>query len=131
MHDTENHEVEIVSFLMGRAEQWFALTIGSVNNNWEELRDDFCNSFSFMEMMKQWYNRIASLPMDILEFEQAKEESVGAAWDRFLCLLASDLNLLSLPKDVSLYIFCMRLDMDAALELDTAEVRLFTKLQRK
>jgi hypothetical protein len=84
-----------------------------------------------MEMMKQWYNRIASLPMDILEFEQAKEESVGAAWDRFLCLLASDLNLLSLPKDVSLYIFCMRLDMDAALELDTAEVRLFTKLQRK
>jgi hypothetical protein len=62
--------------LMGRAKQWYTHTVGSVNGNWEELRDDFCNSFSLMERTDQWYNRIASLPIDILEFEQA-EESFG------------------------------------------------------
>jgi hypothetical protein len=71
-----------------------------------------------MERTEQWYNHIASLPMDILKFEQGEEESIGATWARFLRLLASDLDLLSLIEDVSLYIFCMNLDMDAALELD-------------
>jgi hypothetical protein len=47
------------------------------------------------------HSRIASLPMDILQFEQVEEESKGAAWARFLRILASNLYLLSLLEDVS------------------------------
>ena len=34
--------------LVDRADQWYTLTVGSVNN-WEELRDNFCYSFSHPE----------------------------------------------------------------------------------
>jgi hypothetical protein len=54
--------------------------------------------------------------------------STGAAWAMFLHFLASNLDLLSLHEDVSLYIFCLSLDMDAALELDdTTEGSLVQK----
>jgi len=65
--------------LIERAEQLYTRTIGNMSGDWEELRDDFCYSFSLTE-------RIDSLPTDILDFEQL-EESIGAAWARFLCLL--------------------------------------------
>jgi hypothetical protein len=59
--------------------------IESVNGDWEELRDDFCYVFSLL-------NRINSLPIDILDFEQLHKKSIGAAWARFLCLLVSRLD---------------------------------------
>jgi len=65
--------------------------------DWEELRVDFCHSFSLIE-------RINSLPIDILDFEQLEKESIGAVWARFLRLLASSPDL-SIPADVSLDIF--------------------------
>ena len=95
--------------LTERAEQWYTRTIGSTSGDWEELRYDFCYSFSLTE-------RIDSLLTDILDFEQL-EESIGAAWARFLRLLASSPDL-SLPDDVSLNIFCSGLDMESALKLD-------------
>ena len=61
-HDTGRLAVEIVS-LLERAEQWYTRTIGNMSGDWEELRDDFCYSFSFTE-------RIDSLPTDILDFDQ-------------------------------------------------------------
>ena len=61
--------------LIERAEQWYTRTIGNMSSDWEELRDDFCYSFSLTECMD-------SLPTDILDFEQL-EESIGAAWSRF------------------------------------------------
>ena len=61
--------------------------------------------------------RINSLPVDILEFEQLDKESIGAAWARFLRLLASSLDM-SIPNDVSLYIFCLCLDMKSTLDLN-------------
>ena len=67
--------------------------IGNMTGDWEELRDDFCCSFSLTEC-------IDSIPIDILDFEQLKEESIGAAWARFLRLLASSPDL-SIPEDVS------------------------------
>jgi hypothetical protein len=45
--------------LMEKAEQWYAHTVGSVNSDWEELHDDFCNWFSLMERTEQRYHRIA------------------------------------------------------------------------
>ena len=58
--------------LIEKVEQWHTRTIGSISSDWEELRDDFCYSFSLTE-------HINSLPIDILDFEQL-EESIGAAW---------------------------------------------------
>ena len=83
-----------------------------MSDDWEELRDDFCYSFSLTEC-------IDSLPTDILDFEQLEEESIGAAWARFLRLLASSPDL-SLPEDVSSNIFCSGLGMESALKLDIA-----------
>jgi hypothetical protein len=56
--------------------------IGSMSGDRGELRVNFCYSFSFTE-------RIESLPIDILSFEQLEKESIGAAWVRFSHLLAS------------------------------------------
>ena len=65
--------------LKERMEQWYTCTIGSMCGDWKELRADFCHSFSRDK-------RINSLPIDILDFKQL-EESIGAAWARFLRLL--------------------------------------------
>ena len=106
--------------LTERAEQWYTRTIGSMCRNWKELRANFCHSFSRDK-------RINSLPIDILDFKQLEEESIGAAWTRFLCLLASSPDL-SLPEDVSLNIFCSGLDMKSALNLDIAARGLFAQI---
>ena len=63
----------------------------------EELRDDYCYSFSLAK-------RLDSLPIDILDFEQLEKETIGAAWSRFLHLLAFSPDLF-IPKDMSLNIF--------------------------
>jgi len=47
-------------------EQWYTRTIGNMSGDWEEVRDDFCYSFSLTE-------RIDSLPTDILDFEQLEK----------------------------------------------------------
>ena len=82
-----------------------------MSGDWEELRDDFCYSFSLTD-------HIDSLPTDILDFEQL-EESIGAAWARFSRLLASMPDM-SIPDEVSLEVFYSGLDMETALELDDA-----------
>jgi hypothetical protein len=96
--------------LIERAEQWYTRMIGRMSSDWKELRVDFCYSFSLTE-------RIESLPIDILSFEQLEKECLGAAWARFSRLLASSQDL-SIPDDVSLDIFCSGLDMKSALDLD-------------
>jgi hypothetical protein len=60
---------------------------------------------------------MASLPEDILEFEQLEGESIGAAWARFIRLCASRPDPF-LPDDVLLYTFCLGLDMDAGQDLN-------------
>ena len=84
--------------------------IGNMSGDWEELRDDFCYSFSLT-------GHIDSLPTDILDFEQLEKESIGAAWARFSRLLASIPDM-SIPDEVSLEVFYSGLDMETALELD-------------
>src|SRR6185436_15783248 len=99
------------------AEQWYTRTIGNMSGDWEELRDEFCYSFSLTE-------RIDSLPIDILDFEQLEKESIGAAWARFSRILASIPDT-SIPDEVSLEVFYLGLDMETALELDDASGGLF------
>jgi hypothetical protein len=103
--------------LIRRVEQWYTRTIGNMTGDCEQLRDDFCYSFSLTE-------RIDSLPTDILAFEQLEKESIGEAWARFLHLLASSPDLF-VPDDVSLNVFYSGLEMKSALELDVASGDLF------
>ena len=86
--------------------------MGNANGDWEELRDNFCLSFSSL-------SDEASRRGDILAFEQLEKESIGAAWARFSHLLASSPDW-SIPDDISLHIFYMGLDMDSADDLDIA-----------
>ena len=71
--------------LIEKAEQWYTHNVGNANGDWEELRDDFCLSFSSA-------SHTTSLRSEILAFEQLEKESIGAAWARFSHLLASSLD---------------------------------------
>ena len=62
-------------------------------------------------------SRIDSLPRAILDFEQYERESIGAAWARFSMLIHAGLDL-SLPESMLLHLFCLGLDIEAALYLD-------------
>jgi hypothetical protein len=98
--------------LVGKAEQWYTHNVRGMIQDWEELRDDFCLSFSSS-------SHEASLRSEILAFEQLEKESLGAAWARFSHLLASCPDW-SIPDDVSLHIFYSGLDMDSSDDLDIA-----------
>src|SRR6185436_11012737 len=91
--------------LIEKTEQWYTHNVGNANGDWEELRDDFCLSFSSL-------SDEASRRGDILAFEQLEKESIGAAWARFSHLLASRPDW-SIPDDISLHIFYMGLNMDS------------------
>ena len=62
-------------------------------------------------------SRIDSLPRAILDFEQYEKESIGAAQARFSMLIHAGPNL-SLPDSMLLHLFCLGLDIEAALYLD-------------
>ena len=92
-HDTGSFALEIVSLLSYRESEAMVHPHNrNMTGDWKELRDDFCYSFSLTE-------RIDSLLIDILSFEQLEKESISAAWARFLRLLASSPDV-SAPDDV-------------------------------
>ena len=57
---------------MEEVKQWYTHAIGSMNGDWDELKDKFCLAFFPM-------SSIDSLPRAILDFEQYKKESIGVA----------------------------------------------------
>jgi hypothetical protein len=57
---------------MGVAKQWYTHVVGSMNEDWDELKDKFCVAFLPMY-------RFNSLPRAILDFKQYEKESIGAA----------------------------------------------------
>ena len=56
--------------LVEKAEQWYTHNVRSADGDWEELRDDFCLSFSSA-------SHTASLRSEILAFEQLEKESIA------------------------------------------------------
>ena len=102
---------------MGKAKKWYTHNVRGMIQDWEELRDEFCLSFSSS-------SHEASLRSEILVFEQLEKESLGAAWARFSRLLVSFPDW-SIPDDVSLHIFYSGLDMDSSDDLDIAAGRSF------
>jgi len=97
---------------LGRAKKWYAHSVGGVNGNWDELRDNFC--LTFFPLF-----RIADLRIEILTFKQREKENLGAAWARFTSLTNSGPNL-SLPDHVLCYHFYRGLKKEATLHLDIA-----------
>jgi hypothetical protein len=91
--------------------QWYVHSIRGVNGNWDELQDKFCHAFFPL-------SKKATLHREILNFEQ-KEETLGAAWARFMSLTNSSPTL-SLPENILLEHFYLGLNKEAALHLDTA-----------
>jgi hypothetical protein len=84
----------------------------------KNLKTNFCLAFFPM-------SHINSLPRAILDFEQNEKESIGAAWARFSMLIHAGQNL-SLPDSVLLHLFCLGLDIEAALCLDMTAEGSFT-----
>jgi hypothetical protein len=68
---------------------------------------------------------INSLSRAILNFEQNEKESIGVAWARVSMLIHADPNL-SLLDSVLLHLFCLGLDIEAALCLDMTVGGSFT-----
>jgi hypothetical protein len=62
--------------LTEKVKQWYAHNIGTVNGEWEELRDRFCLAFFPISC-------IASLRKEILDSRQDEKETIGAPWARF------------------------------------------------
>jgi hypothetical protein len=58
--------------LIEKAKQRYTLAIESLNGDWDELKDKLYLAFFPMSC-------IDSLPRAILDFEQRKKESIGAA----------------------------------------------------
>jgi hypothetical protein len=63
--------------LTGRTKQWYSLNVRSMEGDWESLRKAFCLTFfSTPQVVKLW--------REVICFEQRKNESLGAAWARFM-----------------------------------------------
>jgi len=104
--------------LMGKVKQWYTLVVGSMNGDWDELKDKFYLAFFPM-------SHIGSLPRAILDFEQYEKESIGIAWARFLVLIHTSLDL-SLPSTILLRLFCLGINIEADLCLDMTARSRFT-----
>jgi hypothetical protein len=59
---------------------------------------------------RSFLSHVAYVCSDLLAFEQLEEESIGASWARFSCLLTASTSV-SIPDDVALDIFHTVLDM--------------------
>jgi hypothetical protein len=80
--------------LIEKAKQWYTHVVESTNGDWAKLKDKFHLAFFLMSC-------IDSLPRAILDFEQCKKESIGAAWVRFSAIIHTGLDL-SLPNSILL-----------------------------
>ncbi len=66
--------------LQEKAKQWYTSTVRCINGSWEKLRDRFCLAFFPV-------TRITALRVEILSFQQIKNDSIGAAWSRYTNLV--------------------------------------------
>jgi hypothetical protein len=101
-----------------RAKQWYTHNEGKVAGDWKELRHKFCLAFFPI-------SRIAALRQEILNFQQEEKETIGVAWDQFLTLSHSSLDL-SIPNHVLLQHFWLGLSKKSVLQLDITARGSFT-----
>ena len=105
--------------LTGRAKQWYSLTVGSMQGDWETLCSKFCLRFFPI-------SKVASLQKEFLNFRQL-EESLGTSWDRFNELIITGPNL-AIQDPVLLQHFYIGLSKDSMESLDAASIGAFLHL---
>jgi hypothetical protein len=104
---------------MRRAKQWYSLTVGSMQGDWETLCSKFCLRFFPI-------SKVVSLRIEVLSFRQLEEESLGTSWDRFNeLIIGADLAILD---PILLQHFYMGLNKDSRKSLDLASREAFLHL---
>jgi hypothetical protein len=105
---------------MGIAKQWYNLTVGSMQGDWETLCSEFCLCFFPI-------HKVVSLQIEVLNFRQLEEESLGTSCDHFNELIVTDLDLAILDP-ILLQHFYMGLSKDSRESLDLASRGAFLHL---
>jgi hypothetical protein len=72
--------------LMGAAKEWYSLTVGRVEGNWNILKEKLCLCFFPLR-------RVIALRIEAMTFKQKEEELLGAAWARYTKLISSGPDL--------------------------------------
>ena len=98
--------------LIGRAKDWYSMIVGSVEGNWNALKEKFCLRYFHLR-------KIIALRMEAVSFEQREEESLGAAWARYIELISSGPDL-GIPEAMHLQHFAGGLRPESAFHLDVA-----------
>jgi hypothetical protein len=98
--------------LMGRAKQWYNLTVGNMQGVWETLCSKFCSCFFPI-------SKVVNLQKKVLNFRQLEEESLGTSWDHFNELIITSPNF-AIQYPVLLQYFYMGLSKDSMESLDAA-----------
>ena len=75
---------------MGRTKEWYSLTVGRVEGDWNILKDKFC-------LCNFPANKIVAFHIEVLSFKQREEESLGAASAHYTKLISLGLDL-SIPE---------------------------------
>jgi hypothetical protein len=79
---------------MGYAKEWYSLTVGKVEGDWNILKEKFYLCFFPLP-------RIIALHIEVVCFKQRKEELLGAAYACYTSLISSGLDL-SMPEAMHL-----------------------------
>ena len=66
--------------LTGRAKDWYSITVGSVEGDWNALKEKFCLCYYHS-------SKIIKLRREALSLKQREEESLGAARARYIELI--------------------------------------------
>ena len=98
--------------LTGRAKQWYSLTVGSMQGDWEILCSKFCLCFFSI-------SKVVSLRKEVLSFRQLEEESLGTLWDHFNELIITSPEL-AIQDPVLLQHFYMGLSKDSMESINAA-----------
>jgi hypothetical protein len=106
--------------LMGIAKQWYNLTIGSMQGDWETLCFKFCLCFFPI-------HKVVSLRVEVLNFRQLEEESLGTSWDHFNELIITGPDL-AISDPILLQQFYVGLSKDSRESLDLASRGAFLHL---
>ena len=96
----------------GRAKDWYSITVGSAEVDWNVLKEKFCLCYYHS-------SKIIKFRREALSFKQREEESLGAAWARYIELISSGPDL-GIPEAMRIQHFAYGLRTTSATFLNKA-----------
>ena len=98
--------------LTGLAKDWYSITVGSVEGDWNALKEKFCLRYYHS-------SKIIKLRIEALSFKQQEEESLGVAWACYTELISSGPDL-GITEAMHLQHFACGLSTNSITFLDKA-----------